>query len=38
VPNIKVQPEIRYDHTSYKDGYDGKESRVTIGAGVSYLF
>jgi hypothetical protein len=38
VPNIKVQPEVRYDRTSYKDGFDGKESRITVGAGVSYLF
>jgi hypothetical protein len=38
VPNIKIQPEIRYDHTSYKDGYDGVEDRLTIGAGISYLF
>jgi len=38
VPSIKIQPEIRYDHTSYAGGFDGKQSRVTIGAGVSYLF
>lgn len=38
VPNIKIQPEVRYDHTTYKDGFDGKEDRITIGAGVSYLF
>jgi hypothetical protein len=38
VPYIKVQPEIRYDHTSYKGGFDGREDRVTVGAGVSYLF
>lgn len=38
VPNIKVQPEIRYDTTSYTGGYDGEEGRFTIGAGVSYLF
>ncbi len=38
VPNIKIQPEIRLDTTSYKDGLDGHESRFTIGAGVSYLF
>lgn len=37
-PNIKIQPEIRYDHTSYAGGFDGKKDRVTIGAGVSYLF
>jgi hypothetical protein len=38
VPNIKIQPEIRYDHTSFKNGLDGQEDRITIGAGVSYLF
>jgi hypothetical protein len=38
VPNVKIQPEIRYDHTSYKNGYDGVEDRFLIGAGISYLF
>lgn len=38
VPNIKIQPEIRWDRTGYEDGFDGKESRFMIGAGVSYLF
>ena len=38
VPNIKVQPEIRYDTTSYAGGLDGEESRFMIGAGISYLF
>jgi hypothetical protein len=38
VPNIKIQPEVRYDHTSYKGGFDGKRDRVIVGAGVSYLF
>jgi hypothetical protein len=38
VPNIKIQPEIRYDHTSYKDGFDGVQDRLMIGAGISYLF
>ena len=37
-PNIKIQPEVRYDHTSYKDGLDGYKDRFVIGAGVSYLF
>lgn len=38
-PNIKIQPEVRVDTTSYDDGFDGKNSaRVTIGAGVSYMF
>jgi hypothetical protein len=38
VPNIKIQPEIRFDHTSYKNGFDGVQDRFLIGTGVSYLF
>jgi hypothetical protein len=38
LPNLKIQPEIRYDHTSYQDGFDGQDSRFMVGAGVSYLF
>jgi hypothetical protein len=38
VPNVKIQPEVRYDHTSYEDGFDGQESRFMVGAGISYLF
>jgi hypothetical protein len=38
VPNVKVQPEIRFDHTSYKNGFDGVEDRFLIGTGISYLF
>lgn len=37
-PAIRIQPEIRYDTTSYTGGFDGKESRWIVGAGVSYLF
>jgi hypothetical protein len=37
-PSIKIQPEIRYDHTTYDLGFDGKEDRFIIGAGISYLF
>ena len=38
VPNIKIQPELRFDHTSYKNGFDGHENRLIVGAGISYLF
>jgi hypothetical protein len=38
VSNIKIQPEIRWDFTSYKNGLDGHQSRFIAGAGVSYLF
>jgi len=37
-PNIKIQPEIRWDHTSLAGGFDGQDSRIVVGAGVSYLF
>lgn len=38
VSSIKIQPEIRYDRTSYTGGFDGHRDRVIFGAGVSYLF
>ena len=38
LPNVKIQPEIRYDRTSYAGGFDGKEDRIVVGAGISYLF
>jgi hypothetical protein len=38
VPNIKIQPEVRFDTTSYKGAFDGKENRVVVGIGASYLF
>ncbi len=39
LPNIKIQPEIRFDHTSWSGGFvPGKQNRVIFGAGASYLF
>jgi hypothetical protein len=39
IPTIKIQPEIRFDHTSYSGGFvPGKQNRVIFGAGASYLF
>ncbi len=38
LPSIKIQPEIRYDHTSLANGFGDKADRVVLGAGVSYLF
>jgi hypothetical protein len=38
LPNIKIQPEVRYDHTSLSGGFDGQKHRFILGAGVSYLF
>jgi hypothetical protein len=40
VDNIKIQPEVRYDYTSYSGGLDvdGKKDRIIVGCGVTYLF
>jgi hypothetical protein len=38
VPGIRIQPEVRYDTTSYAYGFDGKTHRFIFGVGVSYLF
>ncbi|MDE3098859.1 MAG: outer membrane beta-barrel protein [Verrucomicrobiota bacterium] len=37
-PNVKIQPEIRYDTTSYTDGFNGKDSQLILGCGATYLF
>jgi hypothetical protein len=37
-PSTKISPEIRYDHTSLNNGFDGDENRFMIGMGVSYMF
>jgi hypothetical protein len=37
-PQLKIQPEIRYNHTSYTAGFDGKRDQFIVGAGASYLF
>ena len=37
--NIKIQPEVRYDYTSYAGGFGGgKKDRIIVGAGITYLF
>lgn len=35
---VKIQPEIRYDFTSYTGGLDGHKNRVIFGIGLNYLF
>ena len=36
--SIRIQPEIRYDKTTYAGGFDGAKDRFIFGAGASYLF
>ena len=38
VANVKIQPEVRYEHTSLDGGFDGEDDRFIVGAGVHYLF
>ncbi len=38
MPNVKIQPEVRYDHTSFANGFGTQKNRLLMGAGVSYLF
>lgn len=38
VKSIKIQPEVRYDMTSYTGGFDGHGARWIVGAGVTYMF
>lgn len=40
VAMVKVQPEIRWNHSNYETGFgvDGKKDQFIAGMGVSYLF
>ncbi|MDG1890989.1 MAG: outer membrane beta-barrel protein [Verrucomicrobiota bacterium] len=38
IAKLKIQPEVRYDTTTLAGGYDGDDSRWTIGLGASYTF
>jgi hypothetical protein len=37
-PTVKIQPEIRWDHSSMSSAFGGKSDQVILGMGVSYLF
>ncbi len=37
-PNIKLQPEIRWDHSSSAGALNGKRDQVILGMGASYVF
>lgn len=38
VPSVKIQPEVRFDNTSYKGAFDGQNNRFLVGMGATYLF
>ena len=38
LPNLKIQPEIRFDGTTVDNGFDGDKCRVIVGTGISYMF
>ena len=37
-PGLRIQPEIRYDHSDYPNAFGTRNNRVILGAGMSYLF
>jgi hypothetical protein len=36
--NVKIQPEIRWNHSTVSAALNGKSDQVIVGMGVSYLF
>ena len=38
LPNIKIQPEVRYDHSSFANAFGKEKDRVVLGVGVIYMF
>jgi len=38
--NLKIQPEVRYDYTTYSGGLEpgGHKDRILVGCGATYLF
>ena len=40
VPMVKIQPEIRWNHSNYTGGFgvDGRKNELIAGMGVSYLY
>ncbi|MBI3414655.1 MAG: outer membrane beta-barrel protein [Verrucomicrobia bacterium] len=38
MPSIKIQPEVRYDHSSLANGFGKEKDRVILGVGVIYMF
>lgn len=40
VPSLKIQPEVRYDYTTYDGGLQsgGQKSRILLGLGATYSF
>lgn len=36
--SLKVQPEVRYDYTSYTGGLNGRKNRFIVGCGATYMF
>jgi hypothetical protein len=38
VTRIKIQPEVRWNHSTYQAALNGKKDQVIIGMGASYLF
>ncbi len=38
LPNLKIQPEIRFDHSSVAKDFGSQSDRVIVGVGMTYAF
>jgi hypothetical protein len=38
VPTVKIQPEIRWNHSTVSAAFSGKSDQIIVGMGVSYMF
>jgi len=38
VPSLKIQPEIRWNHSDYSGALNGRHDQLIVGMGASYLF
>lgn len=38
LPNLKIQPEIRFDHSDVPKDFGSKNDRVIVGLGMTYAF
>jgi len=38
VPNLKIQPEIRFDHSDVPKDFGSKNDRIIVGLGMTYAF
>jgi hypothetical protein len=38
MPQLRIAPELRWDHSSVDTAFDGRDSQVTVGVGLAYFY